>query len=161
MYHSEIILKLADSSNEDFKSLVVQLDKGLYDRYQSGQAQYEKYNRLESINTVVVAYDKEEPVGCGAYKVYDKQTVEMKRMFVAESHRGRGISKMILKELEAKAREAGFTKSVLETGIKQHEAMGLYNKAGYTLTENYGQYKGMPLSICFEKKTNQLINRKN
>ena len=151
MEHSIITLKLTDSSNEDFKKLVVQLDKGLYDRYQSGQAQYEKYNKLEFINTVVLAYENDQPVGCGAYKIYDEQTVEIKRMFVAETHRGIGISKLILSELEAKAIEAGYSKSILETGVKQLEAIGLYNKAGYTLTDNYGQYKGMPLSICYEK----------
>jgi GNAT superfamily N-acetyltransferase len=151
MEHSKITLKLTDSSNEDFKSLVVQLDKGLYDRYQSGQAQYEKYNRLEFLNTIVVAYDNNQPVGCGAYKIHDNQTVEIKRMFVAESHRGRGVSKLILSWLEEKAKEAGYSKSVLETGTKQNEAMGLYSKAGYMLTENYCQYKVMHLSICYEK----------
>ena len=151
MEHSKITLKLTDSTNEDFKKLVVQLDQGLYERYQSGQAQYEKYNRLEFINTVVVAYENDQPIGCGAYKVYDDQTVEIKRMFVAEAHRGRGISKLILSALEEKAIAAGYSKSLLETGVKQLEAMGLYSKAGYILTENYGQYKGMPLSICYEK----------
>ena len=151
MEDSEITFKFTESSNEDFKSLVIQLDKGLYERYQSGQAQYEKYNKLESITEVIVAYCNSHPVGCGAYKVYDNKTIEIKRMFVAENHRGRGISKLILSQLEKKARERGYSKSVLETGVKQIEAMGLYDKAGYRLTENYGQYKGMPLSICYEK----------
>jgi hypothetical protein len=58
----------------------------------------------------------------------------------------------LLQGLEKWAVEEGFTKSVLETGVRQVEAIRLYTMAGYSLTENYGQYSGMEDSICYRKE---------
>ncbi len=73
-------------------------------------------------------------------------------MFVQADYRGKGISKVILGKLEDWAIELGYTKSVLETGKGQPEAIGLYTKHGYSLIENFGQYADMPNSVCFEKR---------
>jgi putative acetyltransferase len=148
----KINIKRTLSSNEDFNNLIIQLDKDLYTRYQSAQADFDKHNKIELIDTVIVAYDNGQPIGCGCFKNYNSDTVEIKRMFVTASYRGKGISKLILKELENWARDMGFSRAVLETGIKQYEAIGLYNKAGYTRIENYGQYKDITTSVCFDKK---------
>ena len=91
------------------------------------------------------------PVGCGCFKKFNNSTVEIKRMFVPLSFRGKGISKKLLIELEQWAKEKGFSGFVLETGKKQHEAIGLYTKLGYQQIENYGQYVDMPNSVCFRK----------
>jgi GNAT superfamily N-acetyltransferase len=79
-------------------------------------------------------------------------------MYVKPENRGKGISRQILTELETWAQESGYSKSILETGIKQLEAIGLYRTSGYSLIDNYGQYSRMPNSICFGKqlvKTNE------
>jgi putative acetyltransferase len=139
------------SSNDDFRDLVFQLDKDLYNRYQSIQNVYDKLNKIESIDTVVVAYVNGQPIGCGCFREFVSKTVEIKRMFVKSDYRGLGISKLILIDLENWAKDLGFSKAILETGIKQPEAIGLYEKTGYLLVANYGQYKNIRTSVCFEK----------
>ena len=73
-------------------------------------------------------------------------------MFVKDSERGQGIAYQILSGLELWAKESGFTNTILETGDKQDEAIALYQKLGYVITPNYGQYSGMETSICMRKE---------
>jgi hypothetical protein len=54
--------------------------------------------------------------------------------------------------LEKWTAELSYGKCILETGIKQPEAIGLYKKSGYTVIPNYGQYAGIENSVCFEKQ---------
>lgn len=77
--------------------------------------------------------------------------VEIKRMFVEPQSRGKGLAKRILLELERWAAEDGFLMARLETGIKQPEAIGLYERMGYTRIDNYPPYTGFTTSICMEK----------
>jgi GNAT superfamily N-acetyltransferase len=148
------------SENKDFRELILQLDLDLDGRYGKKQEEYNKYNVIELIDTVVVAYNSSQPVGCGCFKQYSNDTVEIKRMFVKNEMRGKGISKMILKELENWAAEKGYAYSILETGIGQHEAIGLYEKFDYKRIDNYGQYANMPLSVCMKKTLVKKINYK-
>jgi GNAT superfamily N-acetyltransferase len=149
-----IEIQRCTSENKDFRNLVLLLDSDLNSRYGLLQAQYEAYNKIESNNTVIVAYDEGKPVGCGCYKQYDGDSVEIKRMFTIPESRGKGIAKRILTELEKWAAENGFKNAVLETGSKQHEAINFYSKFGYTRIENYGQYAGNTNSICMRKELN-------
>lgn len=146
-----INIKRTTSENNNFRDLIVLLDGDLNSRYGKAQSKYDAYNKIETNNTVVVAYDDNTPVGCGCYKPYDDESVEIKRMFVKPENRGKGISKMILKELENWALENGFKKAVLETGSKQYEAICLYKGFGYLQIGNYGQYIDMPNSVCMSK----------
>lgn len=108
-----------DSSNIDFKRLVSQLDIELSNRYGELQKQYNKYNKIEFINDVVIIYKDSLPVACGAFKEYDKDSIELKRIFVLDKFRGNGLSKLIVNELERIARERNYKYSVLETGKRQ------------------------------------------
>lgn len=155
-----ISIKRTTSDNKDFRELVFQLDGDLNERYGKTQAEYDKYNVIESIDTVVVAYADGNAAGCGCFINYDKETVEIKRMFVKKEMRGKGISKIILEELENWAAEKGCLYSILETGIGQHEAIGLYEKFSYKRIDNYGQYANMPLSVCMKKNLVKKINYK-
>lgn len=101
-----------------------------------------------------MAYDQDQAAGCGAFKYYDTDTVEIKRMYVPVSMRGRRIAVRVLDELEAWARELGYSKTILETGFKQVEAIRLYEKCGYERIPNYGQYIESESSICFTKNLN-------
>lgn len=94
---------------------------------------------------------QEDAVGCGAFKEFNDETVEIKRMFVPDEQRGKGIASKVLKELEAWALELGYTTCILETGKRQPEAIALYKKNGYELIPNYGQYAGVENSVCFQK----------
>jgi len=100
---------------------------------------------------VVVAYENNKPVGCGAIKEYDPATMEIKRMYVQPTDRGKGIATQILIALEEWAAEMSVQKCILETGKKQPEAIGLYIKSGYNLIPNFGQYADKENSLCFQK----------
>lgn len=96
-----------------------------------------------------------EPVACGALRDASGDlgpgTGELKRMYVRPAARGRGLSRVVLSELEAVATARGTTRLVLETGVLQPEAIGLYLGAGYLPVENYGEYVGVGGSRCFAK----------
>lgn len=147
-----ITIKRTNSDNADFQSLVRELDKELAIRDGAEHSFYAQFNKIDAIKYVVVAYEENEPVGCGAIKSFDKNSMEVKRMFVPLEKRSKGIASLVLQELENWANELGFTKCVLETGLKQPEAIRLYEKNGYKLIPNYGQYIGMENSVCFEKE---------
>ena len=140
------------SEHSDFRELVNKLDDDLYERNGEAQLQYRLYNQIDKIKHAIVVYADGKPVGCGCFKWFDDETVEMKRMFVLPEMRSKQLAAKLLQELEKWAVEDGFTKSVLETGLRQVEAIRLYTRAGYLLTENYGQYIGMEESICYRKE---------
>lgn len=142
-----------DSQNPDFISLVQLLDTELEQRDGDEYTFYAQFNRLAAIKHVVVAYDvNEEPVACGALKEYAPGIIEVKRMFTISTNRGKGLASSVLRELETWAIEMGYQTCILETGPKQPEAIHLYEKNGYKLIPNYGQYIGVENSICFEKR---------
>jgi GNAT superfamily N-acetyltransferase len=140
------------SDNRDFLGLVAFLDSELNSRYGALQAQYDRYNNVDTIDTVVIGYMDNIPAGCGCFKVINDDIIEIKRMFVKPEFRGTGIAGMILSELEAWAVEKGLSVSILETGIKQPEAIRFYKRLGYKSIENFGQYAGNENSICFSKE---------
>ena len=141
-----------NSDDPDFRKLVEELDAELRIRDGDEHSFYAQYNKIDMIRHVILAYEDITPVGCGAIKEYTNDTMEVKRMFVPLGKRGEGIATMILKELEAWALELKFTKCILETGEKQHEAVRLYEKNDYKRIPNFGQYENVENSICFEKK---------
>tara|TARA_A100001391_G_scaffold173808_1_gene135994 strand:- start:679 stop:1131 length:453 start_codon:yes stop_codon:yes gene_type:complete len=141
-----------DSNNPDFAELVKQLDADLAIRDGDDHAFYDQFNKLDAIKHTVVAYNEaNRAVGCGAIKQFETGTMEVKRMFVPLEERGKGIAGEILRELEIWAKELGNDKCILETGIKQPEAISLYKKSGYRFIDNYGQYAGVENSVCFAK----------
>jgi GNAT superfamily N-acetyltransferase/effector-binding domain-containing protein len=127
------------------------LDAYLNAQYGALQAEYDQHNVMGDGDTVVLAYDDRRPAGCGALRPYDHETVEIKRMYVRPAYRGQGIGSQVLGELENWAIELGYTRAILETALKQLEAIGLYRKHGYRQIENYGPYVAQPNSVCFEK----------
>lgn len=139
------------SDNIDFQYLVALLDQYLSVMDGDEHSFYAQYNKIDTLKNVVVCYNNNSPVGCGAFKVIDKETVEIKRMFVHPELRGNGIAFNILKELEIWAKELNYTSCLLETGKKQIEAVALYKKASYQIIPNYGQYENVENSICMKK----------
>lgn len=140
-----------NSENIDFKNLVVKLDRFLKITDGDDHDFYNQYNGLDNIKHVLVAYHDKTPVGCAAFKPFDNNTVEIKRMFTTEAARGKGVASAILKQLEGWAKQLNYTHSILETGIRQIEAVNFYKKCNYQIIDNYGQYKGIKESICFKK----------
>lgn len=141
-----------DSDSPDFIDLVKHLDADLAERDGNDHSFYDQFNKIDKIKYVVVAYENDEPVGCGAMKEYGPGTMEIKRMYTSPRGRGKGIAGKVLAELETWATELSCKKCLLETGKRQPEAIGLYKKNGYILIPNYGQYAGVENSLCFEKQ---------
>ncbi len=141
----------SDSNDNDFKNLVAALDAELKIRDGEQNSFYAQFNKVDDIKHVVIAYENDTAAGCGAIKEYSADAMEIKRMFVVETYRSRGVASLILKELEKWAAELKYYKCILETGHKQPEAISLYKKNNYTLIGNYGQYKHVENSLCFEK----------
>jgi len=139
------------SRHPDFIHLVKALDADLKTRDGEEHAFYAQFNTIESLQQVVVAYLDDQAVGCGAIKAWQPDIAEVKRMYVPPTHRGQGIASQVLQELEKWAIDLSFRKCVLETGKRQPEAIALYQKNGYQLIPNYGQYVGVENSVCFEK----------
>ena len=150
-----------NSDNSDFRELVTLLDADLAIRDGDEHSFYAQFNKVDKIRHVVVAYEDGEAVGCGAFKEYAEGVTEIKRMFVRPEQRGRGTAKAILSELETWANELGFTECVLETGLKQPEAIALYRKSGYETIPNYGQYIGIENSVCMKKPIRNTLQSAN
>jgi putative acetyltransferase len=140
------------SDNQDFEKLLTELDAYLAILDGEDHAFYAQFNKSSALKNAIIVYKNETAVGIGAYKEYDSETVEMKRMYTLREFRGKGIATKILSELELWAKEENYKIAILETGFMQKEAISLYQKLGYVITENYGQYIGVENSICMKKK---------
>nr|WP_321410681.1 GNAT family N-acetyltransferase [uncultured Carboxylicivirga sp.] len=146
-----MVIKRTTSKDQDFIDLVKLLDTDLAKRDGDDHAFFAQYNKIDQINHVVVVIIDDQPVACGAIKPYDENTMEVKRMYTLSNERGKGLASMVLKELENWAFESGYEKCILETGIRQPEAIALYTKNNYDLIPNYGQYVDVVDSRCFQK----------
>jgi putative acetyltransferase len=141
----------ADSSHPDFIHLVEMLDAELAERDGKEHAFYDQFNKVTNIRHVVVLYEQNQPVACGAIKKLDNDSMEVKRMYTIPQRRGNGLATQILAALEKWAAELSYAKCVLETGKRQPEAIKLYEANGYKSIPNYGQYAGVENSVCFQK----------
>ncbi|MDC7231624.1 MAG: GNAT family N-acetyltransferase [Spirochaetales bacterium] len=143
-----------DGSHPGFLSLIRALDKEL--RSHDADAEHEQLYISQNIVTddvpVSLVILDEEAVGCACLRAYEESDFELKRMYVLPEHRGRGLSRRILRDLEVWAEELGRKRVILETGAVLKAAVSLYKSEGYRVIENYGHYKDIPESICFAKE---------
>lgn len=111
------------------------------------------------LGAFVVGYADGVPVACGGWRAREGADdpalrdgdAEIKRMYVDPAHRGRGHARGVLAELERSARAAGRLRTVLETGVRQPEAVALYLSSGYRPAPPFGVYRCAPGSRCFAK----------
>ena len=139
-----------NSNHEDFQMLTKIFDTFLVEIDGDEKDFFAQYNQIY-IDNVVIIYENEIPVGCGAFKELDSETAEIKRMFVKPEARGKGIASKVLVELESWEKELNYHASQLETSQKLKNAIALYNKFGYKIIPNYGQYIGVESSVCMKK----------
>lgn len=148
-----ITLKRTTAADSDFQSLVVNLDKELWQRYPLTQQNFAPHNKIDLSARVLVAYQNESPIGCGCFKpTVEPDTIEIKRMYTAPESRGLGVAKQILSGLEKWAVEEGYSRSKLETGTNQPEAIALYKRLEYSPIPNYPPYEDNKESLCMAKK---------
>jgi putative acetyltransferase len=106
----------------------------------------------EGSGTFTVVYRNELPVGCGALRLLDPETAELKRMYVSPAERGKGLGRRLVAALEAEALALGVRRLVLETGVRQAAALALYRATGFKEIPLYGEYCLSPeTSVCLGK----------
>ena len=143
----------------DARRLIAALDEHLASRYPPDQRfgpNLKPEHLAAGLGTFVVARIDGRAVGCGALRKLDETTAEVKRMYVAPEQRGRGVAKQILEHLEEAGLGLGVHRLVLETGIYQAEAIGLYRSAGFKPIRCWGEYAESVTSVCFEKNVSTL-----
>ena len=140
--------------SEEARRLVAKLDAGLAELYAPEQ-RFGPNLKAEHVDAgrgvFLVARVAGTAVGCGAIRVLDSSTAEVKRMYVEPDQRGKGVGWAVLQRLEAAARELGVRRLVLETGIHQEAAIALYRRAGFNQIDCWGEYLTSPTSVCFGK----------
>jgi putative acetyltransferase len=147
-----ITLIRTNSLNPDFIDLVKYLDAELAQLDGDEHEFYAQLNKTHNLKHVIVAYENDKPIACGALREHSPTTMEVKRMYTLREKRGKGIATKILTELEKWAAELSYQKCILETGKRQPDAIWLYQKNGYKIIPNYGKYLVMENSVCFEKE---------
>lgn len=150
----KVAIAMEPFDSPDARRLVAALDAHLASRYAPEQ-RFGPHLKAEHVapgaGTFVIARADGKAVGCGALKRRDPTTVEVKRMYVEPEMRGHRVAREILDHLENTARAMGAERLVLETGIYQEEAIGLYRGAGFKAVDCFDEYVGVPTSVCFEK----------
>jgi putative acetyltransferase len=144
-------IKRTNSADPDFIKLVKELDAYLAVTDGDEHEFYDQFNKLDRIKHVIILYTEEGPVACGAIKEYQTGVMEIKRMYVKPVARNKGYASEILKHLESWAKELEYEKCILETGLRQTEAIRLYKRNNYRSIPNYEPYEDRENSHCFEK----------
>jgi GNAT superfamily N-acetyltransferase len=99
----------------------------------------------------LIAWLDGDAVGCGGVRAHDGDVGELKRMYTRPEARRRGVGRVLLASIEARAHTLGYVRLVLEAGTRQPEAIAMYEASGYEPITPYGQYKHYPESRCFAK----------
>ena len=149
-----VVISRADLSSAPAQELVERLNSELSERYPEEGANFLSLDPSEVApgqGLFVLAWLDGVAIGCGAMKRLDRAEAEIKRMYVTPTARGRGVGRAILAELEAEALALGAKRIVLETGLRQPEAVALYRRHSFDVIPNFGPYVGSPLSLCMAK----------
>ena len=152
-------LKVVGYDHPDAAALVARVQREYVERYGSpDESPVEPTYFDPPAGIFLVGYVDGRPVATGAWRrspvrvLGGSSAVEIKRMYVVPEQRGQGISRRVLAELERTAAEAGHDLLVLETGLRQPEAIALYESSGYVEIPGFGYYCGAELSRCFGKR---------
>ncbi|NLF05492.1 MAG: GNAT family N-acetyltransferase [Actinomycetales bacterium] len=149
----DVTIERVDWANEELQSLVAAQQTELLERY--GDEDIDDGVSTRPLEAAVLIRHEGVAVACGALRdpveAFGEGVGELKRMYVVPEHRRKGLSRIVLRELEKIALERGLRRLVLETGVLQPEAIGLYVTEGYLLIDNYHPYEDEDSSRCFAK----------
>ena len=147
-----ILIKQVDPTRSEVVELIQQLDEYQESMYPSESNHLDSLDELSKPNVAFLAtYADSDICGIGAVKVLSDYG-EIKRLYVPKKHRGKGVAKKIVEELENCLVKRSIFTARLETGIHQREAIDLYKKLGYSEAAPFGDYTKDPLSVYMEKK---------
>ena len=155
-----ITIRREHPGTKEASLLISELDAHLAPLYPvESQHGYSVEKLVEQQVEFFVLYQGGEPAGCGGVQFFrgpvggGEGYGELKRMYVRDQFRGLGLARRLLDHLENLALDRGVTTMRLETGTRQPEAVGLYEKCGYHRIPPFGSYPpDDPLSLCYEKR---------
>jgi len=148
-------IRSTDPREPGIRSLIDALDAYQLSLYPAESNHLDSLDELAAANVVFLcASSGRKIVGCGAVKVLEvpERYGEIKRLYVEPTYRGQGLSRQLLHELEAHLLDCGVHTARLETGIRQPEALGLYERMGYRKRTPFGDYVDDPVSVFMEKQ---------
>jgi putative acetyltransferase len=152
-----LVIERALSATDDLRDLIGELDRTLAADYLPEQRHGLSLEALfEPHMRFFIARSGGAAVGCGGVAFFS-DFAEVKRMFVRDAARGRGVAQAILARLESETRDHGLDALRLETGDRQCAAMRLYERAGFRRCAAFGTYRTLPpaalvTSVFFEKR---------
>ena len=144
-------LRIVDAKNADFAALAKKLDAYYFELVGDVHLRYAEFNRPENFACLAVVYENDIPVACGAWKVVDETSAELKRIYVLPEHRRKGAAKLIIRAMEENAASTGRTHMILETARTMEDSASLYLSLGYQERAYYGSLAGEDNCLCFEK----------
>lgn len=140
-------------TDSQLRALIQKLDEDLLQRYDAESIYTVDLDHPDAHKIIFMIADIDDiPVGCGAIRALDTDSVELKRFFVDATYRRQGIAGKLLQSLEHKAVEQGSSLIRLETGAEQFEAVAFYERNGYYRIPVFADYKEDGISLCYEKK---------
>jgi GNAT superfamily N-acetyltransferase len=152
---AEIVIERGELGSEVSVALIGALNAELSEAYAEPGATHFRLDPEEvggGRGAFLVVYRGGTPVGCGALRLLDPETAELKRMYVRRELRGTGLGRRLVAALEAEARTLGVRRLVLETGVRQVAALALYRATGFQPIPLFGEYRQSPAtSICLGK----------
>jgi GNAT superfamily N-acetyltransferase len=158
-----IIIRRGDIGAEVSRALIGALNAELQGAYPEPGATHFKLDPEEVTGgrgVFLLLYRGGDAVGCGAFRLIDAETTELKRMYVAPAARGEGLGRRLVSALEAEARALGVRRLVLETGVRQQAALALYRATGFEPIPLFGEYCLSPCtSICLGKELPSVASR--
>ncbi len=151
----DVDIENLDPDSPEVRALIAASDAYYVDLYPAESNHLESSEDLKKPNVVLLGCRIDgELVASAAAKILQDEVVyaEIKRLFVLDRHRGKGLSNAIMRHLETELQNRGISLFRLETGIKQPEALCLYRKLGYRERGPFGSYDADPFSVFMEKR---------
>ena len=148
---------ITNEKDERFIELTKELDNEYFQLHGEEVLKYQDYNDLKDSHIVLLALNWGKPIACASFRVFDKDTIEIRRVYVKKRYRRKGIAYKLIKQLEKLAMEENFKYSVIETGRENTAAINLYKKLDYELIDSFGMFEGDNLCICMKKQFKSLI----
>ena len=149
-----LIYKWTDGNDIDFQKFYMKTEE-YYSNIVGGienRKEFIPYNISECITEVLIAYIDGEAVGCAGLKKYSEIDVEIKRVWVEPEQRGHHIALDMMAQIEERASNDGYKRTILQTREIMKDAVELYKKLGYTKIDNYPPYDKLDGAICFAKE---------
>lgn len=148
---------ITDEKDERFIELTRELDNEYFQLHGDVVLKYQEYNDLKDSHIVILALNWGKPIACASFRLFDKDTIEVRRVYVKKRYRRKGIAYKLVKQLEKLAMEENFKYSIIETGRENVAAINLYRKLDYEIIDNIGIFEGDDLCICMKKQFKSLI----